>query len=100
MESGPAAGGETFLGTRIIFTPTGAGLLRDHSYSRTNTIPATQSAKKESNSAGTFNSPLPRYDAERGSPSITLASSGTSKLLVREARNPQIPSARITAATN
>jgi len=64
MESGLAAGCETFLGTRIIFTRTGAGFLCDHPCSRTNTIHARQNVKNELNSAGTFNSPLPRYDGD------------------------------------
>ena len=64
MESGAADGCETLLVTRIIFTRTGAGFFRDHSCSSTNTIPAKQSAKTESNSAGTFNSPFPRYNGD------------------------------------
>jgi len=47
MESGAAAGCETFLVTRTIFTRTGARFLRDHSCSSTNTIPARQSASTE-----------------------------------------------------
>ena len=97
---GPAGDCATFSGARVIFSRTGAGFLRDHPYSSTNTIPARQNAKTALNSAGTFNSPLPRDDGDRGSTSIALASSGTSKLLVREESNPQIPSARITAATS
>lgn len=100
MESGPGAGCESFLSARIIFARAGAGFLCDHPYNRRNTIPARQSAKNELNSAGTLTSPLPRYVGEPGSPFITLASSGTSKLLVREESNPQTPSARITAAAS
>jgi len=100
MESGPTVCCETFLGTGIILVRDDAGFLSDHPYRRRDTIPVRQSAKNELNNAGTLTSPLPRYVGDPGSPFITRASSGTSKLLVREESNPQIPSARITAATS
>jgi hypothetical protein len=100
MENGPAVGCEVFSGTCITFARIGMRFLCDHPYSKTNIIPARQSAKNEWNSAGTLTSPLPRYVGDPGSPFIALANSGTRKLLVREASNPQIPSAKITAATN
>ena len=65
----------------------------------TATIPAKQSSRTEANRAGTLMSPLPRYSGDWTSPPMVLASNGRTRLLVSEAINPQIASARITAMT-